>query len=86
MDVPVWARDDPVGLGWPQEKIGYNVTETGFGLGMPDAFYGLAGCATPTDTWQNSIEFTELVGLSGFVAARLVCGLDHAPEPGQGVL
>ena len=58
MDVPVWARDDPVGLGWPQEKIGYNVTETGFGLGMPDAFYGLAGCATPTDTWQNSIEFT----------------------------
>lgn len=32
-----------------EEKIGYNVTETGPGPGMPDAFYAMAGCATPTD-------------------------------------
>ena len=40
---------DP-GWSWPQEKIGFNVTETGSGPGMPDAFYAMAGCK---GTWQK---------------------------------
>ena len=33
--------------------MGYNVTQNGPGPGTPDAFYALAGCAAPTETWEE---------------------------------